>query len=243
MDGYLILILLLPTMAFLYASVGHGGGSSYIILLTLLHFAPEEIKPSALILNIIISLIAFITYFNACIFPWRLLLALLLTSVPAAYLGGRINLDEYWYRKALGFILIFPVLGFSGLLPKINVSDVKPDLIKFLLIGMSIGFVSGIIGIGGGIILSPLLLIFKWTDIKQTAAVSAAFIFFNSIAGLAGNGFPLGHFNSDLIQLLPLSIIGGVTGAYIGATRMKPKGLRFLLTVVLMIASAKLMMG
>jgi uncharacterized protein len=243
MDIFLILVLLLPVVAFLYASVGHGGASSYIIILTLLQFAPGQIKPAALMLNIIISLIAFLSYHKSCVFPWKLLAALLLTSVPASYLGGTILLDEYWYRKVLGLLLLFPVLRFSGLLPKLSLGEVRADLFKYLLIGLTIGFVSGVIGIGGGIILSPLLIIFKWTDMKQTAAVSAAFIFFNSIAGLSGSGFHFADLDPDLLKLLPLTIAGGIAGAYIGASKLNAKALTHILTIVLLMASIKLMAG
>lgn len=243
MDLFSILVVLLPVIAFLYASVGHGGASSYIIVLTLLNFTPVQVKSSALILNIIVSFIAFLAYRKVNGISWKILLLLLLASVPASYLGGKIMLDAYWYRKLLGILLFFSVIRFSGILPKLSLPEVKPTEIKFLLIGAVIGFVSGIIGIGGGIILSPLLIILKWSDIKQTAAISATFIFFNSIAGLSGAGLSSIEFNSELIILLPLTVFGGIIGAYAGASRFKVKALTYILSLVLFLASIKLIAG
>lgn len=243
MDLFSILVVLLPVIAFLYASVGHGGASSYIIVLTLLNFTPVQVKSSALILNIIVSFIAFLAYRKVNGIPWKTLLLLLLASVPASYLGGKIILDAYWYRKLLGILLFFSVIRFSGILPKLSLPEVKPTEIKLLLIGAVIGFVSGIIGIGGGIILSPLLIILKWSDIKQTAAISAAFIFFNSIAGLSGAGLSSIEFNSELIILLPLTVFGGIIGAYAGASRFKVKALTYILSFILFMASIKLIAG
>lgn len=243
MTLFSILVTLLPVIAFLFASVGHGGGSSYIVVLTLLNFAPAQVKSSALILNIIVSFIAFSAFRKVSDFSWKILLILLLASVPASYLGGKIMLNAYWYRKLLGLLLIFPVIRFSGVLPQLNLPEIKPTTTKFLFIGVAIGFVSGIIGIGGGIILSPLLIILKWSDIKQTAAISAAFIFFNSIAGLCGAGLSSIELNRDIIVLLPLAIVGGMAGAYAGANKFKGKALTYVLSLVLFIASIKLIAG
>jgi uncharacterized membrane protein YfcA len=243
MDFFSILVILLPVIAFLYASVGHGGASSYIIVLTLLNFAPAQVKSSALILNIIVSFIAFLAYRKVSYFDWKILLLLLLASVPASYLGGKIMLDAYWYRKLLGTLLFFPVIRFFGIVPQLNLPEVKPSAPKLLFVGAIIGFVSGIIGIGGGIILSPLLIIFKWSDIKQTAAISAAFIFFNSVAGLSGAGFSSIEFNPDLLILLPLTVVGGMIGAYTGAKKFKVQELTYILSLVLLMASVKLITG
>ncbi len=241
--AFWILAILLPAISFLYASVGHGGASSYILMLTLFNFAPEKVKPAALILNIIVSFIAFVSYRKACNFPIRIFILLALFSIPASFIGGSIPVEPSLYRKILGVLLLFPVLRFLGVLP---VSEKKVTEVKWWLlfiIGGSIGFVSGIIGIGGGIILSPILLLLGWTSMKETAALSALFIFVNSIAGYLGAGAPVFQNDSALISLMPLTIIGGIAGAYLGAQRFNVQTVKYLLTTVLLIASIKLIGG
>ena len=109
----LLLYLLLPTVAFLYASVGHGGASSYLMVLALLNFAPEQIRPTALLMNMFVSMIAFIGFRKTVVFPKRLFLSLVIFSIPAAYLGGSILVDTLLYKRILGILLFFPSSNFS----------------------------------------------------------------------------------------------------------------------------------
>ena len=151
------LYLLMPFAAFMYAAVGHGGASSYLMILALMGFAPQEIRPSALILNVFVSLISFLNYRKAAVFPMRLFLTLVIFSVPAAYLGGRILLDATIYKQVLGVLLLFPVLRFAGLFPVSAQPKFTQQPWMVVFLGGSIGLLSGMIGIGGGIILSPIL--------------------------------------------------------------------------------------
>jgi uncharacterized membrane protein YfcA len=234
-----ILLILMPVCSFLYASVGHGGASSYIMLLTLFNFAHEEIRPTALLLNIIVSGIAFIAYYKASQMPLKIFIPLILFSIPASFYGATITIDADLFRKILGIILIFPTLRLLNLIPVSSSLKIKINPFLAAILGCSIGFVSGLIGIGGGIILSPLLLMMGWTNVKETAKISALFIFVNSIAGIAGHG--MFSFSSNLIiQIaLPLTILGGIAGAWMGANSFNTISLRYLLAFVLIIAVSK----
>ncbi len=239
-NGSILLILVMPIVAFMYASVGHGGASSYLVILALYGFAPEQIKPTALVLNIAVAGIAFLAYRKACVFPTKLFMLLVLFSMPASFIGGTILVNILLYKKILGIILILAILRFFIKRP------LSPTPVKYLwapFIGVAIGFISGLIGIGGGIILSPLLLLLGWTNVKQTAALSALFILCNSASGLAG-AIHLASFQPFLVfVLLPLAITGGAIGAYMGAQKYKTVTLKYILNVVLFFASIKLLMS
>lgn len=236
----LILYLLLPTVAFLYASVGHGGASSYLMVLALLNFAPEQIRPTALLMNMFVSLMAFISFNKAIKFPTKLFLALIIFSIPAAFLGGTILVDTSIYKRILGILLIFPVLKFLNVFPIKESETIKVTLWMAAVLGLIIGFFSGLIGIGGGIILSPILLMLGWTNVKETAAVSALFILLNSISGFLGAGGLSVEIDNQLWIVMPLTIFGGALGAYLGALKFQSKVVKYLLGVVLLIAAVKL---
>lgn len=242
-EAWLLLFILMPVAAFLYAAVGHGGASSYLMFLALFNFAPEQIRPTALMLNIVVSMMAFLAYRGTVKFPTKLFLSITLFSVPTAFIGGKILIDASLYRQVLGILLFFPILRFLNVFPKGDERKINENWFLAALIGLSIGFVSGLIGIGGGIILSPILLLLGWTDMKETAAISALFIFFNSISGLLGTQFLTIEFDPRLWLLMPLTVAGGALGAYLGAKRFNHQGVKYTLTVVLLIAAVKLILG
>lgn len=242
-EAWWILFILMPVAAFLYAAVGHGGASSYLMFLALFNFAPEQIRPTALMLNIVVSLMAFFAFKGTVKFPVKLFLSITLFSVPAAFLGGKILVDAGLYRQILGILLFFPILRFLNVFPQGSDHKVNENWIIAAFLGLSIGFVSGLIGIGGGIILSPILLLLGWTDMKETAAVSALFIFFNSISGLLGTQFLAIEYDPKLWVLMPMTIGGGALGAYFGAKKFNFKAIKYTLTIVLLIAAVKLILG
>ena len=156
-ETIIIFYILLFLVAFLYSSVGHGGASGYLALMAIFSIAPEVMKPTALLLNLFVSLTSFIQFYRGKHFNWKIFLPFAITSVPMAYVGGLITVDDHIYKKILGVLLIIPIIRFL-FFANIKVEELKKsNLFLSLLIGAAIGFLSGLIGIGGGIILSPVL--------------------------------------------------------------------------------------
>ncbi|MEP7277152.1 MAG: sulfite exporter TauE/SafE family protein [Bacteroidota bacterium] len=241
MDTILIFYILLFLVAFLYASVGHGGASGYLALMAIFSIAPDVMKPTALLLNLFVSLTSFIQFYRGQHFKWKIFLPLALASVPMAFAGGVVTVDGHIYKKMLGMLLLIPIIRFL-FFANIPDSELKKSSIGLsILIGAFIGFLSGLIGIGGGIILSPILLLLKWTNQKQTAAISALFIFVNSISGLAGQLTRGVHFSPDMITYVIIAFVAGLFGAYFGSLKFKQAILKNVLAVVLMLAAYKLL--
>ena len=235
-----ILLILLLIVAFLYASVGHGGASGYLALMSLFAFPITFMKPTALVLNILVSGISFYFYYREKKFDWKLFYPFAITSIPFSFLGGIITIEHHIYKIILATVLLFAVARLIGLFGK-QKGDIKPINISFaLLIGALIGFLSGLIGIGGGIILSPVILLLGWADIKKSAAVSALFIFVNSISGLFGFLSKGGIVPISSVSLIAVVLIGGILGGYFGSKKMNNTVLRNVLALVLLIAIFKL---
>jgi len=232
-------ILAMCLVAFLYSSVGHGGASGYLGLMALFGIDVVLMKPSALILNLFVSSIAFIAYYRAGHFRLRLLLPFAITSIPAAFLGASLELPPELYKKILGLALFIAALrilvrsGDDGERRKLSVPIA-------LVSGVLIGFFSGMIGIGGGIILSPLLLLTRGGGMKETAAAPAAFIFLNSAAGLSGHLSAGMEVSPRIFLWIVVVVIGGLLGSWSGGFRLSVKQLRYLITGVLLVACMKL---
>jgi Predicted permeases len=232
---------LLLLVAFLYASVGHGGASGYLALMAIFAVSPDVMKPTALMLNLFVSLTSFMQFYRGKHFKWTVFLPLALASVPLAYLGGLITVDGNIYKKILGLLLLIPIVRFL-FFSKMDVPEYRqPNWVLSILIGAGIGFLSGLIGIGGGIILSPILLLLRWTDQKQTAAISALFIFVNSVAGLAGQLNKGIQFSADMYAYVAFAFAGGMAGAWLGALKFKQNILKNILASVLILAAYKLL--
>jgi uncharacterized membrane protein YfcA len=240
-ENLILFYILLFLVAFLYASVGHGGASGYLALMALFGVTPNVMKPTALLLNLFVSLTSFIQFYRGKHFLWKIFLPLAIASIPMAFLGGKIVVDGTIYKKILGVLLLIPIIRFL-FFANIRVDEIKKSNIALsLVIGAIIGFLSGLIGIGGGIILSPILLLLKWTDQKQTAAISALFIFVNSLSGLAGQLTKGIHFSADMYTYVAVAFAGGFCGAYFGALKFKQPILKNILAAVLMLAAYKLL--
>ena len=240
MDSIFLFYCLLFVVAMLYSSVGHGGASGYLALMAVYAFSPEVMKPTALILNLFVSLISFIQFYRGEHFKWKIFLPLAIASIPMAFIGGLITMEASLYKRILGTLLFIPVIRFLFFA---NIPDEelrKSNLPLSILIGSLIGLVSGLIGIGGGIILSPILLLLKWTNQKQTAAISALFIFVNSLSGLAGQLTKGINFSPDMLTYVAVALMGGLCGAYLGALKFNQIILKNTLAVVLMLAGWKL---
>jgi uncharacterized membrane protein YfcA len=232
---------LLFIVAFLYASVGHGGASGYLALMALFGMAPDVMKPTALLLNLFVSLTAFLQYYRGKHFSWNLFWPLALASVPFAFLGGLVEVNDEIYKKFLGVLLLLPVIRF-WFFQKIDVVETKEaDRAILFLTGALIGFLSGLIGIGGGIILSPVLLLLHYTNQKQTAAISALFILVNSMAGLTGQMTRGIEWSSGMAGFVAVAFAGGLLGAWLGALKFRQSVLRNVLALVLLVAAIKLL--
>jgi uncharacterized membrane protein YfcA len=232
------LIALLGIMAFLYASVGHGGASGYLAVMALFAIAPSLMKQTALLLNLGVSLMSFIAFYRQGYFRWNLFWPFALGSIPMAFLGARIPLADATYKQILGACLILAVIRMLVSLKEGTSRNLHPLI--GVLTGAVIGLLSGMIGIGGGIILSPLLLLFRWATLKEAAAVSALFIFVNSVSGLAGlkTWIPLDQ--NQMGFWLAASLLGGFLGARWGAAIASNQKVKWILALVLLIASIKL---
>ncbi len=226
-------------LAFLYASVGHGGASGYISLGAIYGIAPPYMKSSALILNLFVAAIAFIQYYRAGHFRWSLFWPFALASVPMSFWGATLPITDSLYKKLLAIALIIAIGRL--LVQATDKTEIKQNpLIISLLIGCTIGLLSGMLGIGGGIILSPVIMFMGWGRMKETAAVSALFIFVNSLSGLAGLYTKGIELNTQLVSWIAAAIVGGLIGAYQGSFKFNLPTLRYLLAVVLLIACYKL---
>ena len=225
-------------MAFLYASVGHGGASGYLAVMALFAIAPPLMKQTAFLLNLGVSLMSFIAFYRQGYFKWNLFWPFALGSIPAAFLGARIPLTDSTYKQILGACLFLAVIRMVISL-KEGTRRSLPAVIG-VITGAVIGLLSGMIGIGGGIILSPLLLLLRWASLKEAAAVSALFIFVNSVSGLAGlkTWIPLDQ--SQMVYWLAASLVGGFLGARWGAAIASNTKVKWILALVLVIASLKL---
>lgn len=245
----LILTVLLGLMALLYASIGHAGSSGYQASMAIMGVSAELMKPTALCLNVIVALIGTIQFTSRGYVQWHRLLWLIVASVPAAYLGGFFTLPAGWYFIAVAVVLWFAAvkLWLTPRQASQNTEEISRPLNPFLLlvVGGGLGFLSGLTGTGGGIFLTPLLILCGWATPRQAAGLSVAFILANSPAAL------IGWWNKqtgpvELPALLPLWMIlvavCGWLGSWFGSKYGSPIILRRLLALVLIIAGAKLLL-
>lgn len=229
-------------IAILYSSVGHAGASGYIAVMSLLSVAPASIKPTALVLNILVASIGTWQFWRAGHFSWRLFWPFALLSVPLAFVGGYVDLPAHHFKVLVGAILLYSAVRFL-LRPPVELDPREPQRALALLAGGGIGLLSGLTGTGGGIFLTPLLLFMHWARAKTAAAVSALFILLNSIAGLLGNLGSTNHFPTFALVLVAAAAAGGALGSYVGSRRFDPVLIKRCLAVVLLIAGAKLILS
>ncbi len=236
-----ILLLAIGIVAFLYSSVGHAGASGYIAVMTLFGIAPATIRPTALLLNILVAIIGSIQFARAGYFRWPLFWPLAVLSIPAAYLGGYLQLPVAVLRTLIGLVLLFSAARlFARRSDPLEVRN--PPVPAAIGLGGTIGLLSGLTGTGGGIFLTPALLFLRWARIREAAAVSALFILVNSIAGLTGYFVAHRSIPSLGLYLAGTAIVGGASGSYFGSRRFPPRTISLLLAVVLVIAGTKLIL-
>ena len=230
--------------AALYASVGHGGASSYLAVMGLFSLSPEVMKPTALALNILVAAVATVKFYRAGLFRWNLFWPFAVVSIPAAFVGGATVLPARWYKVLVGIVLLYAAVWMyrSSLKPSTRQPH-SPPIWAALVSGLVIGFLSGLTGVGGGIFLSPLLLYMGWSETRATSAVAAPFILVNSISGLLGHLSSVARLPPNLPIWAVAVVLGGWIGASYGARRAPTPVLRQLLSAVLIVAGLKLVLG
>jgi uncharacterized membrane protein YfcA len=239
LETLILLTLGVLLVAFLYSSVGHAGASGYIAVMALASLAPAAIKPTALALNIVVATIGAWQFRRAGHFDWRLFWPFALASMPMAFLGGRLDLPADVFRLLVGVVLLLSA-GYFFWNPTVDAAGGRPPVHVALGAGAGLGLMAGLTGTGGGIFLTPLLLLAKWARTKEAAATSALFILCNSIAGLAGNWSSTRSIPAFIAPLAVAVVVGGSAGSWLGAKRFSPAIIKRILAVVLVIAGVKL---
>lgn len=237
----LLTFALFLTVSLLYSSVGHAGASGYLAIMVLLSFAPASIKPTSLILNIVVASIASFNFIKAGQFDKKIFLSFIITALPMAFVGGYISINPAYFKLIAGlFLIVSACMLFLREYIKTSANNIRPMPKAWGLgIGSFIGLFSGLIGVGGGIFLSPIIIITNWTTVKNASGVAALFILFNSVAGLAGHMTALNKIDFDILYWVVAVIIGGIIGSYFGTKRFNSKIIVTLLFVVLITAGAK----
>jgi uncharacterized membrane protein YfcA len=226
-------------VALLYASAGHGGASGYLAVMALLGVEAVLLRPTALGLNVLVSLLGTIAFFKAGHFRAKLFWPLALSAIPFAYLGGSLDIQEGLFRKILGVALAVALLRLF--MPQRDAEEMRfPPLWQLILAGTAMGFVSGLSGVGGGIFLTPRVIFLGWAPVKTAAAISAPFIMFNSVAGLAGLQPSANDLHPLFLWLAVAVLLGGLLGCSWGSHLAAAKQLRYALALVLSLAAFKM---
>ena len=227
-------------VAVAYSAVGHGGASGYLALLAFTAMPTKEASTLSLGMNVVVSFIAFVLFRRAKYFDWALAWPFLLGSVPMAFLGGSLKLSDSLHQWILAAVLLYAGITLLLRNPQESTDLVEVPITWRIATGVGVGLLSGMVGVGGGIFLSPLMILLKWADLKRTAAITALFILLNSVAGLAARS------RSDLTTIplhsdtLAIAIFGALLGAWLGSRKINDANLRKLLGVVLLFAVIKL---
>jgi uncharacterized membrane protein YfcA len=235
----LLLTAAIFLVALLYSSVGHAGASGYIAVMTLFNFAPEEIRPTALALNILVASIGTWQFYRAGHFIWALFWPFALLSVPAAFLGGYLDIPTTAFKWLVGGVLLFSAAQLL-IRPPAEGEPRPPDKRVAIAAGAGLGLLSGLTGTGGGIFLTPLLIFMRWARTRNAAAVSAPFILLNSMSGLSGNLAATKTLPVIIAPLLIAVAIAGFIGSHAGSRRLPALAIKRLLAAVLLIAGLKL---
>jgi uncharacterized protein len=237
----LLLAALFLAAAILYSSVGHAGASAYLAAMALVGVSQAAMRPTALVLNLFVASIVIARFWRAGHLPWRQLAPLAIGSVPMAFVGGSIDLPGEVYRPLVAAVLLAGAARLATATPPTG-DDERPGVpwVPGIAAGAVVGLVAGLTGTGGGVFLTPLLVLAAWTATRDAAGLSGAFILVNSLSGLAG--LLIGGFS--LPPAMPLwvaaVVVGGLIGSWVGATRFSILNLRRALAVVLVVAAAKL---
>jgi uncharacterized membrane protein YfcA len=246
MDTSMLLAIaaLMAVAAALYSSVGHGGASAYLAIMALFSVAPETMRPTALALNLVVAGVGAARYGLRGQTNWKLLLAFAVTATPAAWLGGGIHLPPAYYKPLVGALLFGAAIRLFWAPKKLAWREVAaPSLLITLPVGAALGFLAGLTGTGGGIFLSPLIILFAWETPRHTSGVAAGFIFLNSSAGLLGNLASVRAVPAELPWLAGAVALGALFGTWLGVDKLPRERLLQALGLVLTLAGVKLIVG
>lgn len=249
---------LICLLAALYSAVGHGGASGYLAAMALLGVAPESMRPTALALNVLVATIALVRFYRPTTFAWPMFGWLAIGSVPCAFVGGLLTLPAQLYRPLVGLVLLYAAWQLVRrarvhTTPAVTVGaasitgplEARRRITPWGAVGggAGIGLLSGLTGVGGGIFLSPLLLLLGWGGAREVAALAAAFVLMNSLAGLTGHVAGLHVVPGWIALWAPMAVLGGSLGATLGSRRLSNTALQRVLAMVLALAALKLMLG
>jgi uncharacterized membrane protein YfcA len=243
-EAELLTSALIFIAALLYSSVGHGGASGYLAVMALMSVAPAQMKPAALALNVLVASMATWKFYKASAFSWPLLWPLCLASIPMAFIGGTLSLPGHIYKPIIGVVLVYAALKSFWTAKAASSMEARPVSTPVLLgLGASLGLLSGLTGVGGGIFISPILIFLRWADVKTVSGVAAAFILANSVSGLAGvvsKGFAM---PPGLLWWAVAAGLGGYIGSEFGSKRLGNPMIQRILALVLLIAGGKMLMS
>lgn len=239
--------------AVLYSSVGHGGASGYLGAMGLMGVPPLLLRPTALIMNVSVAAISLLRFWQAGRAAggtnWRLFWPFAIGSMPMAYVGGTIHLPTRLHAIIVGLVLLYSAgrLFYETMPARLAVTAARgprplPPVLFCVLLGAGIGLLSGLTGVGGGIFLSPIIVLMAWATVRQAAAPTAAFILVNSVAGLAGLMTKKPVLPDALPYWVVAVVIGGLIGSWLGAKRLNLDAMRRALSLVLLIAALKMVL-
>jgi len=235
-----LLAICIFVVAMLYASVGHGGASGYLATMALFSLHPAALKPTALVLNIVVAGVGTWLYYTAKQFSWRSFWPFAITSIPASFIGGCFTLPPHLYRPLLGVVLVFAAWRLFVRDDRQQGETCPPRLPLAMAVGLGLGFVSGLIGVGGGIFLSPLMVLLGWARVREVSGVAALFILVNSIAGLLGHLSSLQQVPDYAPLLAVMALAGGTLGALGGSRHLPVPAILKTMAMVLVIAGGKM---
>ena len=227
-------------IAILYASVGHGGASGYLAVMALFSLHPEALKPTALMLNIVVAGVGTYLYYKAGQFSWRVFWPFVITSIPMSFLGGTISLPPEYYRPVLGLVLFYAAWRLFVRRKHEEYDTNAPSLPLAMSVGGVLGFVSGVIGVGGGIFLSPLMILLKWARVREVSGIAAMFILVNSISGLFGHISSLQYVPDYAPVFAGAALIGGTIGALCGSRHLPVATIMKAMSVMMVLAGGKM---
>ncbi len=229
-------------VAVMYASVGHGGASGYLAIMALFSLHPEALKPTALMLNVVVAGVGTYLYCNAGQFSWRVFWPFVITSIPMSFLGGTFNLPPEYYRPLLGMMLFYAAWRLFVRRKNDEYEANPPSFPTSMVVGGVLGFASGLIGVGGGIFLSPLMILLRWARVREVSGIAAMFILVNSVSGLTGHLSSMQYVPEYAPVLAGMALVGGTLGALCGSRHLPAATILKAMSLMMVMAGGKMLL-